>query len=202
MKKRNAAVLAVILIILILVSVYFLSAKGFFKKADNEITKEETNYAQTKEDAEEKPKNKPDLNAEQNDVTDTPEEDTEAPDTEAVETETETVDKAKSGEQNETIFEKIIYKIEDDVKTASNIQEPDSTSSGASGASAGSFWDEPLVQSVYSRFSSSEIALAMRAASGDATSAEKKAVKDMVYGRVSASEIAELQRLYNLHGGQ
>ena len=42
----------------------------------------------------------------------------------------------------------------------------------------------------------------MRAASGDATSAEKKAVKDMVYGRVSASEIAQLQRLYNLHGGQ
>lgn len=69
-------------------------------------------------------------------------------------------------------------------------------------ALAGSFWDEPLVKSVYSRFSASEIAMAARASAGGLSAKEKQAVKDMVYGRVSASEIAELQRLYNLHGGK
>lgn len=60
----------------------------------------------------------------------------------------------------------------------------------------GDFWSHPLVQSVYSRFSSGEIAQAMSAVSGNATGAEKKAVKEMVLSRVSAAEINELQELY------
>ena len=71
-----------------------------------------------------------------------------------------------------------------------------------SSALAKSFWDEPLVKSVYARFSASEIAMASSALAGGLSAEKKQEIKNIVLSRVSAHEIHELQRLYNLHGGK
>lgn len=61
---------------------------------------------------------------------------------------------------------------------------------------SGGFWDEPLVKSVYARYSASEIASVSSMAAGGFTPEEKRQVKAIVFAKMSRAELNEIINLY------
>ena len=61
----------------------------------------------------------------------------------------------------------------------------------------GGFWDEPLVKSVYARYSASEIATVSSMAAGGFNPEEKSRAKAIVFSKMSSSEFNQILQLYN-----
>lgn len=59
--------------------------------------------------------------------------------------------------------------------------------------------DHPYVKSIYARFSAGEIAEVSGMMAGGVTSEEKSRIKQIVFSKVSRSEINKLQEIYSLY---
>ncbi|MBO4897548.1 MAG: hypothetical protein J5590_04560 [Clostridia bacterium] len=208
MKKSNAILILILLFITFSVIAFISLNKDNENTSNSSYQQEESDNGASSDNQKEKQKNKPHIKAHTEESAGTtegsPENTEKTKKSEAAETQAtddEKYDNTVTGtdkKSEDTLTSKAIESFEGGVAEL----VPSLGTSNNADAAAGSFWDEPLVQSVYSRFSASEIALAAQAMSGSLSGSEKKAVKDMIYGRVSASEIAELERLYQLHGGK
>ena len=186
MKKRNAFILTILLVLIISAIVLCVFKKGFGNNESNASYTIKTNTKNSTDEQIEKQKNKPDLKPSEVKENDSADKSEEAEDIQTPAA-AENTDSSSEDSIDKSIVAKGIETFEESVNGLTSLIEKDSSSQAA----AGSFWDEPLVQSVYSRFSASEIAMASKAMTGNLSGSEMKAVKDMIYGRVSASEIAE-----------
>ena len=194
MKRRNAVILLIILA-LILSVVFFIVYRNNLNNNNNQQSHQVENISGVDNDDNAVETNE-NYAAPENNSNDNSDEHIESTDVNTYENTVIPEDNTETTYDG-SAFTRIVENIDKKIIEISPSHKPENSE-----ALAGSFWDEPLVQSVYSRFSASEIALAAEAMSGGLSGSEKKAVKDMIYGRVSASEIAELQRLYQLHGGK
>lgn len=92
-------------------------------------------------------------------------------------------------------LEKKMEKAPEEIPADSKV-EPSPTITPEPGGNAGDFWDEPLVKDVYGRFSAGEISTVTSMMADGFTREEKKYIKQLVFSRVSAAEISEIERLY------
>jgi len=106
--------------------------------------------------------------------------------------------KASSADDNNTNVDFAEKKQpEENINTKKTEKKVNNNKETQSKKEAGDFWSEPLVKSVYGRFSASEIASMSSMAAGGFTAEEKKKIKSIVFSRVSGSEINQIIALYN-----
>ena len=87
---------------------------------------------------------------------------------------------------------------EDEEKTEEEKKEAEEKEKAENGEKKpGGFWDEPLVKSVYARYSASEIATVSSMAAGGFTAEEKRRAKAIVFSKMSSSEFNQILQLYN-----